>query len=458
MRHSGRVEWCRYTKTMAVFIFGFVLSFAAFGSDTGVVPGHHPLNYQGAVTDQWGEPLDGSADMSFRFLDTLTGEEVLIENHSNVRITGGVFEVPFGCGTILDGWGMGTYTSLGQILADYPDLWIQVEIGGRVHKPLIRLASAGHSPKSRYDKWLQAQDGDTPPMVLSGPVRIGGGEDPREPLASKWKGWETQAMTTSIQAVSLEPDADGNGAARALAAGVSTPAPPFVKGPMLAEVIGPVLSLPVRDLPDAEKYEFYLEEDEDEINPPRHGNLYDEYGQLFGTMTEKVEDPLLMLSEGFRSPDRTPSILADWEGIPKGPYTPPDTEGDVGPNHYIQVVNVQFKIWDKSGNVLKNATNTNMLWSGFGGPCQSNNSGDAILFYDRHADRWVISQFAISGAQAVCFAVSQTPDPLGAFYLYQVNTQRFPDYYKLGAWPDDDNNAYFIGTNSKRGEADANTQ
>jgi len=31
---------------------------------------------------------------------------------------------------------------------------------------------------------------------------------------------------------------------------------------------------------------------------------------------------------------------------------PPDTDGDVGPNHYVQSVNSSIKIFDKSGNPL----------------------------------------------------------------------------------------------------------
>lgn len=67
--------------------------------------------------------------------------------------------------------------------------------------------------------------------------------------------------------------------------------------------------------------------------------------------------------------------------------------------------------------------------------------------YDQPADRWVFAQFAVSsGNQDVCLAVSQTGDPTGAFWLYSVTTPKFPDYFKLGVWPDPANNAYFMGT------------
>src|SRR5205814_6694881 len=37
---------------------------------------------------------------------------------------------------------------------------------------------------------------------------------------------------------------------------------------------------------------------------------------------------------------------------------PPDTDGDVGPNHYVQSVNSSIKIFDKNGNPLNGANGT----------------------------------------------------------------------------------------------------
>jgi len=95
-----------------------------------------------------------------------------------------------------------------------------------------------------------------------------------------------------------------------------------------------------------------------------------------------------------------PSPVLTFEGISAvtsgcGCY-PPDTNGAVGPNNYVQTVNTAFEIWDKSGNVLLTARAINTLFSGFGGACQTQNSGDPVVNYDRLADRWVISQFTSS--------------------------------------------------------------
>jgi hypothetical protein len=72
---------------------------------------------------------------------------------------------------------------------------------------------------------------------------------------------------------------------------------------------------------------------------------------------------------------------------------PPDTVGDVGPNHYVQMVNVtQFQIFNKNGVSVFGPANFGNLW-GVGEPCR-NNTGDPIVVYDHLADRWLLSQFA----------------------------------------------------------------
>ena len=55
---------------------------------------------------------------------------------------------------------------------------------------------------------------------------------------------------------------------------------------------------------------------------------------------------------------------------------PPDTNGDVGPNNYVQVVNLTFTIFNKAGTKLLGPSPTNTIWSGFGGLCQTHNDGD----------------------------------------------------------------------------------
>src|SRR6266566_11763 len=52
---------------------------------------------------------------------------------------------------------------------------------------------------------------------------------------------------------------------------------------------------------------------------------------------------------------------------------PPDSDGDVGPNHYVEAVNVAFKVFDKNGNTLSGPTTYNSFFNGTGTPCDNNN-------------------------------------------------------------------------------------
>ncbi len=134
--------------------------------------------------------------------------------------------------------------------------------------------------------------------------------------------------------------------------------------------------------------------------------------------------------------------LTSFEGVSNlSGVLPPDTNGDVGPNHYMQWVNLNFAIYSKTGALLFGPAAGNSLWAGFGGPCQTRNDGDPIVQYDHLADRWMVSQFALPGGSSgyhQCIAVSQTPDPTGAWYRYDFlySSTNMNDYPHFGVWPD----------------------
>jgi hypothetical protein len=92
--------------------------------------------------------------------------------------------------------------------------------------------------------------------------------------------------------------------------------------------------------------------------------------------------------------------------------------------------------------------NGNVVWQGFGGRCQSDNDGDPIVQYDQLANRWILTQFAVSGTPYTqCVAVSTSPDPTGTYFRYAFSYDRsFNDYPKMGVWPD----AYYISYNMFR--------
>ncbi|MBN1340444.1 MAG: hypothetical protein JXA03_14035, partial [Bacteroidales bacterium] len=162
------------------------------------------------------------------------------------------------------------------------------------------------------------------------------------------------------------------------------------------------------------------------------------------------------LGMGFNKNDQTPVDPSTLQGFmgsrtAKGPVVnvpgtgnvngvyPPDTDGDVGPDHYFQMINLSFAIFDKEGNKLYGPVDNSTLWSGFPGPWSGTNDGDPIILYDEMAGRWVASQFAIYTSNNKYYemiAVSETGDPLGAWNRYAFEFSLFPDYPKLSVWPD----------------------
>ena len=124
---------------------------------------------------------------------------------------------------------------------------------------------------------------------------------------------------------------------------------------------------------------------------------------------------------------------------------PPDPVGDVGPNHYVEMINLVFGVYDKSGNQLLGPVDTGTLWADFAIPDCTEPSGDPIVLYDQFVDRWLLSQFTTSGFNDPtrpfwnCVAISTTGDPTGAYYRYAFETENFrffPDYPKYGVWKD----------------------
>jgi hypothetical protein len=153
-------------------------------------------------------------------------------------------------------------------------------------------------------------------------------------------------------------------------------------------------------------------------------------------------DPYRQAYFGKIKPD---SALLNFEGTANvNTAIPPDTYGDVGSSCYFHMVNLSFTIFDKSGNTLLGPSNTGTIWSGLP---YSQNSGDAIVLYDDQAQRWFVSALCMpaypSPPYFVMIAVSQTPDPTGAWYRWEYPFDGIPDYPKFGIWRD----AYFMSVN-----------
>ena len=204
------------------------------------------------------------------------------------------------------------------------------------------------------------------------------------------------------------------------------------------------VSIPLRDMKP--ELNNFRRENEERIVPNRIKNIPNNYAAL--------PDPALqtMIKGNPQQPEITNPIL-NFEGIKNssnsGRVTPPDPTGDVGPNHYVQVVNSMLQMFNKSGVSVYGPVATSTIWNGFSGNWSGHNDGDAIVLYDENADRWLISQFAIdcgsypNYTEYELVAISTTADPTGSYYRYAFQFDYMPDYPKLGVWSD----GYYMAVN-----------
>jgi hypothetical protein len=190
-------------------------------------------------------------------------------------------------------------------------------------------------------------------------------------------------------------------------------------------------SRPLRDMP---------------VIPPREGDRRIHPVKLLHPprdIPRGFQDPLV----GARlapSPEVAVTAGLNFDGIGVGlpgfsvSSAPPDTNGAVGSTQYVQWVNTSFAVFNKStGAVVFGPAAGDTLWQGFGGPCEANNDGDPIANYDKKANRWLMTQFSVSGGQFFqCVAVSTSSDATGSYRRFAYQFTDFNDYPKAGVWPD----------------------
>lgn len=151
----------------------------------------------------------------------------------------------------------------------------------------------------------------------------------------------------------------------------------------------------------------------------------------------------------------TPLVNVDGSGFTG--VNPSDTVGDVGINHYIQLINngnsSRVLILNKNDGTEAQNFVLDALAAGSGTGCGGGN-GDPIINFDESVDngptedpgRWVLTEFT---GNSLCFYISQTADPTtGNWFIYEFGSVSggLPDYPKYAVWPD----AYYVGSNENQ--------
>jgi hypothetical protein len=224
--------------------------------------------------------------------------------------------------------------------------------------------------------------------------------------------------------------------------------PVFVKAqaPVVQNAVKFDVSIPLRDMKPEKKnlWDRLKRENVEREVANKFRNIPPNYSA--------APDPALQASNSGNLDLPMVNPIVNFDGLKNsansGRVTPPDPNGDVGPNHYVQVVNCMLQMFTKTGTSVYGPVTTSTIWNGFSGNWNGHNDGDAVILYDENADRWIISQFAIdcSGSPLTEYelvAVSTTPDPTGSYYRYAFQFDYMPDYPKLSVWQD----GYYMAVN-----------
>jgi hypothetical protein len=230
--------------------------------------------------------------------------------------------------------------------------------------------------------------------------------------------------------------------------------------PTLSKAAGFDTSRPMRDLATVHRNAAQLQDEEE-------GDAEDELQERLPEAVDHGFSGDGAVQAGTARPGAG-GTRANFEGLSNndnftvlgGRVNPPDPNGEVGRNHYVETVNLTFAVYSKTGTLLAGPASLGSLWAGFPVTECAEQSGDPVVLYDQAADRWIITQFTTRGINFPdeplnpfynCVAISTTADPTGSYFRYAFTTGfNFPDYPKYSVWRDT-----YVITTREFGIADA---
>ena len=127
-------------------------------------------------------------------------------------------------------------------------------------------------------------------------------------------------------------------------------------------------------------------------------------------------------------------------------FTPPDTTGAIGLNHWIQFNNDGYAVFNKDGSTAAAAVSTSTFWTN-AGLSNVSNVFDPRLAFDPLSGRWVAVMITGEATNnRILVARSNTSNPLDGFKAVSLTTTNglFADYPTLGI----DRNGVYVGTNN----------
>jgi hypothetical protein len=170
-----------------------------------------------------------------------------------------------------------------------------------------------------------------------------------------------------------------------------------------------------------------------------------------------AEDGTFNLSVSVSDNDTAPNIGQNFAGMTAaddvaafgGFFIPPDQGSAVGPNHYVEMINLVYAIYNKDGTTAVPSTALSTFYANAGVPGLGLNISDPRILYDAASGRW----FAVivtteSNSNSIVVAVSQTSDPTGSWkatrFVANTIANNFADYPTIAI----DANALYIASNN----------
>ena len=152
-----------------------------------------------------------------------------------------------------------------------------------------------------------------------------------------------------------------------------------------------------------------------------------------------------------------PGVTSKFEAIPSTGWIPPDCVCAAGPNHVLVGVNSEFRIYNKTGGMLRRNQFSTFLSSVLPNST-SVKVFDPKMIWDHYNQRYVIIVAATQSSPQkswCCVAVTKTTDPLGSWWVYALDasidgatpTSNWMDYPMIGF----DSQAIYIGMNQFNG-------
>lgn len=143
--------------------------------------------------------------------------------------------------------------------------------------------------------------------------------------------------------------------------------------------------------------------------------------------------------------------LADTQPLTGYRYAPPDTDGAIGVNNFVEFINGGFAVYNRNGTLAAPAMSDSQFWTNAGASSTLVNQGlsDTRIKYDPASQRWIATEITLGTNylnNSVLIGVSATSNPLGAWSStsYLAPAGKFADYPTLNV----DANAVYIGSNN----------